>query len=211
MYWVFALMLLTCACMSIPKMQITTPGQGILARSNGEVTQAGDGTVTIDETVYNYREKKEDANLEEPFFLSVTQWQKPALGIELGKQVARTELLAEGITEINFPATIWVFTSLALVVGIAMGIGMGAVYKYIPNYFPDTVGVTGGMVGVLGGLGGWVCPIIFGYLLQTTGLWSSCWFFLMLLTMICLVWMHLVVERIVKRKAPEAAKQFESE
>jgi len=211
MYWVFALMLLACACMSIPKMQITTPGQGVLARADGEVTQAGNGTVTVDETVYNYREKTLDPNPEQPFFLSVTQWQKPAPGIELGKPVARTELLAEGITEINFPATIWVFTSLTLVVGITMGIGMGAVYKYIPNYFPDSVGITGGMVGVLGGLGGWVCPIIFGYLLQLTGLWSSCWFFLMLITMICLVWMHLVAERIVKSKAPEAANQFESE
>ena len=59
--------------------------------------------------------------------------------------------------------------------GSIWGIGMGAVYKYIPDYFPEEVGVVGGMVGVLGGLGGFFCPIIFGYLLEGTGLWTSCW------------------------------------
>ena len=44
--------------------------------------------------------------------------------------------------------------------------------------FPDEVGVVGGMVGVIGGLGGFFCPIIFGYLLETTGLWTSCWMFM---------------------------------
>ena len=58
-----------------------------------------------------------------------------------------------------------------------MGIGKAAVYKHIPDYFPDDVGVVGGIVGVLGGLGGFVCPVIFGYLLDATGLWTSCWMF----------------------------------
>ena len=29
------------------------------------------------------------------------------------------------------------------------------------------------MVGLIGGLGGFVVPIIFGYLLNSTGLWTS--------------------------------------
>jgi NNP family nitrate/nitrite transporter-like MFS transporter len=58
------------------------------------------------------------------------------------------------------------------------------------------------MVGVLGGLGGFFCPIIFGYLLETTGLWTSCWMFMFLVSLVCLVWMHLVVSR-MKAESPE--------
>ena len=74
-----------------------------------------------------------------------------------------------------------------LVLGTIWGIGKAAVYKLIPDYFPEEVGVVGGMVGVLGGLGGFVCPIVFGYLLEWTGLWTSCWMFMLALSVVCLV------------------------
>jgi NNP family nitrate/nitrite transporter-like MFS transporter len=54
---------------------------------------------------------------------------------------------------------------------------MAAVYKHIPTYFPHDVGVVGGIVGVLGGLGGFFFPILFGYLLQASGIWTTCWLF----------------------------------
>jgi len=75
---------------------------------------------------------------------------------------------------------------------------MGAVYKYIPDYFPEEVGVVGGMVGVLGGLGGFFCPIIFGYLLEGTGLWTSCWMFMLVLSLICLLWLHRTIMKMSK-------------
>ena len=73
------------------------------------------------------------------------------------------------------------------------GVGKAAVYKHIPDYYPNQVGVVGGMVGVLGGLGGFFCPIIFGYLLEGTGLWTSCWMFMFLVSVICYFWMHNVI------------------
>jgi NNP family nitrate/nitrite transporter-like MFS transporter len=54
----------------------------------------------------------------------------------------------------------------------------------------------GGMVGVLGGLGGFFCPIIFGYLLDWTGLWTSAWMFMFVLSTICFLWMHYTVMKI---------------
>ena len=92
-----------------------------------------------------------------------------------------------------------------------MGIGKAAVYKHIPDYFPNDVGVVGGMVGVLGGLGGFFCPIIFGYLLQSTGLWTTCWMFFLGLTFVCLVWMHLVIRRLMQAEAPEALRHIEDD
>ena len=88
-------------------------------------------------------------------------------------------------------------------VGITWGVGKAAVYKYIPDYFPTEVGVVGGIVGVIGGLGGFAAPILFGYMLKATGLWTTMWMVLALLSLICLVWLHFVVRRINSEEAPE--------
>ena len=55
------------------------------------------------------------------------------------------------------------------VVGVGMGIGKASVYKYIPNYFPHDVGAVGGLVGLLGALGGFILPPVFGWLGRATG------------------------------------------
>ncbi|MEE9124566.1 MAG: MFS transporter, partial [candidate division NC10 bacterium] len=86
---------------------------------------------------------------------------------------------------------------------------MAAVYKHIPDYFPTDVGVVGGVVGVLGGLGGFFSPIIFGYMLQATGIWTTNWMLLALISLISLVWMHLVIQRMMRREQPDLARQFE--
>ena len=113
------------------------------------------------------------------------------------------------MTHIYFQANVWVFTGLVFVIGIMMGIGKAAVYKHIPEYFPDEVGVVGGIVGVVGGLGGFFCPILFGYMLEGTGLWTTCWMFFAVLSIVCLWWMHAVIQRIMRRATPEFASLIE--
>ncbi|MFQ5874237.1 MAG: MFS transporter, partial [Dehalococcoidia bacterium] len=76
-------------------------------------------------------------------------------------------------------------------------------------YFPTEVGVVGGVVGVLGGLGGFFSPIIFGYLLQATGIWTTNWMFLAFISLISLVWMHLVIQRMLRRKQPDLVRHIE--
>ena len=102
-----------------------------------------------------------------------------------------------------------IFTGLSLILGTVMGIGKAAVYKHIPDYFASDIGVVGGIVGVLGGLGGFICPVIFGYLLRATGLWTSCWMFFFVLVAICLTWMHIVIQKMLKAKAPELSQRLE--
>ncbi len=123
----------------------------------------------------------------------IRTWQQPV--VREGDTVARSQLLATGVTHIYFQANVWIFTVFVLIIGISMGIGAAAVYKYIPDYFPDDVGVVGGLVGVLGGLGGFVFPIIFGSLLDSLGLWTTTWIFLFLVTVACLALLSLVVRR----------------
>jgi len=98
---------------------------------------------------------------------------------------------------------------LVILLGSIWGIGKAAVYKHIPEYFPEEVGVVGGMVGVLGGLGGFFSPIIFGYLLDGTGLWTSAWMFMFFLSAACLFWMHAVVQKMMRGKHPELMKKIE--
>jgi NNP family nitrate/nitrite transporter-like MFS transporter len=123
-----------------------------------------------------------------------------------GQVVERKELLAKGITRIYFQANIWLFAGLVILLGAIWGVGMAAVFKHIPDYFPEDVGVVGGMVGVLGGLGGFFCPIIFGYLLEWTGLWTSAWMFMFALSIICFAWMHWTVMKLSRLPSGFEAK-----
>lgn len=113
-----------------------------------------------------------------------------------------------GSLTVCFPMSVVPFTVIVVVVGIAMGIGMAAVYKHIPVYFPQEVGVVGGMVGVLGGLGGFLCPVVFGILLGATtsseyptGLWTTSWMFISFIALTSLGWMHLAIRRMDATRA----------
>jgi NNP family nitrate/nitrite transporter-like MFS transporter len=87
------------------------------------------------------------------------------------------------------------FTVLMVVVGVGMGVGKASVYKYIPNYFPKDVGAVGGLVGLLGALGGFALPPVFGWLGRATGSPQAAFYALLVLTAGSLVWLHLVVRR----------------
>ena len=129
--------------------------------------------------------------------------------VKVGDEVKRKQLLAKGITKIYFQANVWIFALLVILIGSVWGIGKAAVYKHIPDYFPEEVGVVGGMVGVLGGLGGFFCPIIFGYLLAATGLWTSCWMFMLFISLICLIWMHRVIQKMMLKESPELSRRMD--
>ncbi|CAN5460482.1 nitrate/nitrite transporter [soil metagenome] len=179
-----------------PRMEITSPGEGLLSEKAGTVTAVGPTSIQIDGKIYPLKAKPADraepeGNLVLPKFES---WQEPAVAV--GHTVKKKELVARGVTHVFFQANVWVFSGVVFLAGVMMGFGMAAVFRFIPDYFPNDVGVVGGLVGVIGGLGGFFGPILFGWLLKTTGLWSSCWLFLALLTVASLVWMHLVVLRL---------------
>ncbi len=88
------------------------------------------------------------------------------------------------------------FALLMFLVGSCMGIGKASTYKYIPNYFPNDVGAVGGMVGLIGALGGFFLPPIFGALGRWTGVPQSAFLAMLTLTVGSLVWLHLVVVKL---------------
>jgi len=219
MYWVFGLSLTCCGLLVVPQMDIHAPGSGIMAKTAGTVVAVEEDGITVESAktgkrTYKLKAKQgslvteEERNSGVVVFPRSMSWQEPA--VEVGQEVEKKELLARGVTQIFFQANVWIFTILSLILGAVMGVGKAAVYKHIPDYFPDDVGVVGGIVGVLGGLGGFVCPVAFGYLLQATGLWTSCWMFFFVLIAGCLLWMHIVVRRLMKQEAPQLLRDMES-
>lgn len=205
MYWVLGLSVLICLLLIVPKMEVYSPGQGVMATKGGIITAVDSKQIVVGDKVYSLIEKNNlNQNFDDKLLIFPTKevWQESV--VKVGQKVQRKELLAKGVTRIYFQANVWIFTFLVFVLGIIWGIGKAAVYKFIPDYFPNEVGVVGGMVGVLGGLGGFVCPIVFGYLLKNTGLWTSCWMFMFVLSIVCFWWMLRVVSNLTKDKYSES-------
>ena len=191
-------------------MEITSPGKGVAAERDGVVTDVTQNSIAVGEKIYPIKpraEQQADPDEGVLVFPAKEAWQETV--VEVGQTVKRKELLAKGVTRIFFQANVWIFAGLVMLLGIVWGVGKAAVYKHIPEYFPEEVGVVGGMVGVLGGLGGFVCPIIFGYLLDQTGLWTSAWMFMFFLSAICLMWMHTVVQKMMYGEHPHLMKKIE--
>ncbi|MDZ4772761.1 MAG: MFS transporter [Planctomycetota bacterium] len=236
MYWVFGTSVVCCLLLVVPRMDMLSPGEGIISGSEGTIVALDGPKLTVrakitgKETTYTLsgarQEVLEDLGGSQTDFSamrvlpSVSTWQEWAQKIEathsfarrpfqVGDTVKKRELLAAGRTHVSFQANVYIFTGIVFLLGIAWGIGKAAVYKHIPEYFPDHVGVVGGLVGVIGGLGGFVCPILFGQLLSATGLWTSCWAFLAAFSILCLAWMHRVVQRMQREHAPEMHRQIE--
>jgi NNP family nitrate/nitrite transporter-like MFS transporter len=93
------------------------------------------------------------------------------------------------------------FMVLTFVLGFFMSLGKAAVYKHIPVYYPDRVGSVGGIVGLVGGLGGFVLPLAFGWLLDQTGIWQSCFMLLFAIVAVSLLWMHMAVRQMEREAA----------
>lgn len=84
----------------------------------------------------------------------------------------------------------WVFTLLLFIVGIAWGFGKASVFRYIGDEYPENIGVISGIVGLIGGLGGFLFPVLFGLLVDLTAINSSIFLFLFGATCWSLVWMY---------------------
>lgn len=89
----------------------------------------------------------------------------------------------------------YVFTALLFVVGIAWGFGKASVFKYLSDEYQADLGVMSGIVGLIGGLGGFFLPIMFGILLDLTGIHSSAFMLLFGVTLVSYMWMQYSGER----------------
>ncbi|MDP7357088.1 MAG: MFS transporter [Pseudomonadales bacterium] len=162
MYWVLGISAVLSLMLVVPKMDVYSPGEGVMAMRPGTVTEISGSVIVVDNQRYPLKESDEiQENLDDDLLIFPAKftWQESV--VEVGQKVQRRELLAKGVTRIHFQANVWIFAGFVILLGSTWGVGSAAVFKHIPTYFPDEVGVVGGMVGVIGGLGGFFCPVIF--------------------------------------------------
>lgn len=207
MYWVLGSSIVISFLLMFPKMEIFTAGPGVLSSANGVVTAISANEITVNGKTHKISEKQISNNDDAAIFPVKNSWQE--IVVKQNQEVKKKELLAQGVTQIKFSANLWVYVVLVILIGISWGIGKAAVYKHIPEYFPNEVGVVGGMVGLIGGLGGFVGPIIFGYLLNYTGLWTSSWIFIFVVSVLCMLCMHRTIINGMRKKSPDFTRDIE--
>ena len=102
-----------------------------------------------------------------------------------------TTLVIHGIkgeVSVNLAVGVILFTVLVFVVGMAQGFGKASVYRSLADHYPTQMGVVGGIVGLIGGLGGFVLPIMFGVAADAIGVRSSCFMLMFLLVVVTMLW-----------------------
>ena len=100
------------------------------------------------------------------------------------------------IMTVNGPSTfhlglnVYGFTALMFILGISWAFGKASVFKYISDDYAGNIGAISGIVGLAGGLGGFVLPILFGILVDLTGVRSSAFMLLYGVVWVSLIWMY---------------------
>lgn len=113
----------------------------------------------------------------------------------------RTDLFIHtlrGPAEFHIELTLAPFAALLFGLGVAFAFGMASTIKYIGDDFPQNMGVVTGVVGLVGGLGGFLLPILFGAILDWLAISSSCFMFLY-----GIVWVSLILNYLTEvRRLP---------
>jgi len=108
--------------------------------------------------------------------------------------IPQTELTIKTIKgELTFGIglNVWVLTVLMFAMGVAWAVGKASVFKYISDeYTGPTLGTVSGVVGMVGGLGGFLLPIMFGALVDLTGVNSTIFMLMWGITTVSLIWMY---------------------
>ncbi len=101
-----------------------------------------------------------------------------------------TILTVNGPFTFHFGLNATLFTIIMFTLGIVFAIGKASVFKYISDDYPDNIGVISGVVGLAGGLGGFLMPIMFGALVDLTGIRSSAFMLMFGVVWVSLMWMY---------------------
>jgi NNP family nitrate/nitrite transporter-like MFS transporter len=105
-------------------------------------------------------------------------------------QTEFTVQTVNGRTTFHVGLDVYAFTGLMAILGVAWAFGKASVFKYISDEYPTNIGAVSGVVGLAGGLGGFVLPIMFGALVDLTGIRSSAFMLMYGVVWVSLIWMY---------------------
>ena len=106
-----------------------------------------------------------------------------------------TILTVNGPSTYHIGLNVYAFTALMAVLGVAMAFGKASVFKYISDDYPGNIGTISGIVGLAGGMGGFILPILFGFLMDLTGIRSSAFMLMYGVVWVSLIWMYMTEVR----------------
>ena len=168
------------------------------------VVVGGKSYSLIEKQVY-----KDDFDEKLMVFPTKQVWQEPV--VEVGQKVERKQLLAKRRHADLFSGECLDFRVFDFSFRHGVGHREGGGVQAHPGLFPGrSRGCRRHGGGSLEDWEDFFCPIIFGYLLKGTGLWTSCWMFMFVLSLVCLWWMHAVVVRMMTKKHPESVSLIEN-
>lgn len=105
-----------------------------------------------------------------------------------------TTMVIHGVerdVHLNIKVNLTVFNVLIVIIGLAQGFGRASVYKMIHDYYPEKMGSAGGTVAMLGGIGGFTLPVIFGLGVDLLGVYSASFMLLYGVVAACMITMYL--------------------
>ena len=105
-------------------------------------------------------------------------------------QTDLTIMTNAGPTTFHIGLNVYLFTLLMFILGIVFAFGKASVFKYISDEFPSNIGAISGIVGLAGGLGGFILPIMFGALMDLTGIRSSAFMLMYGIVWVSLIWIY---------------------
>ncbi|HEY9095493.1 MAG TPA: nitrate/nitrite transporter [Hydrogenophaga sp.] len=117
-----------------------------------------------------------------------------------------TVMTINGPTTFHIGLNVYLFTVLMFVLGIAFAFGKASVFKYIADDYPQNIGTVSGIVGLAGGMGGFVLPIMFGGLMDLTGIRSSAFMLMYGVVWVSLIWMYWTEVRKANPMGNDASK-----
>ena len=101
-----------------------------------------------------------------------------------------TVMTVSGPSTFHIGLNVYVFTALMFILGIAFAFGKASVFKYISDDYSHNIGTISGIVGLAGGMGGFILPILFGALMDLTGIRSSAFMLMYGVVWVSLIWMY---------------------
>ena len=122
-------------------------------------------------------------------------------------QTEMTILTTSGPRTFHIGLNVYLFTALMFLLGICWAFGKASVFKYISDDYPHNIGAISGIVGLAGGLGGFVLPIMFGALMDLTGIRSSAFMLMYGVVWVSLIWMYWTEVRrtaLMGKQAPDS-------
>lgn len=118
----------------------------------------------------------------------------------------------DGPKTFHIGLNVYAFTALMFILGIAFAFGKASVFKYISDDYPGNIGTISGIVGLAGGMGGFILPIMFGALVDLTGIRSSAFMLMYGVVWVSLIWMYLTEVRakeyLAHKSPPEITAQI---